>query len=224
MPSGENYVKSNPFSYLPPVVYQPPFNQVYGQLQPVGNTSDSMSRMITNEQNYNSVVPRSNVPNDSLFTSGPTYNYLNLALESRKIQDEINSGIKTAEAFAKSRDNATVEFLDDEQDDEEVPTLEPNDDDDELPDLLPVQTSPPPPPPIETQSQSQSQSQVINAPIDDEKVNRTYLAVLKAEQVRNYAEKLGIVTKKPSKEVGVYKDISKKDLISAIIKRLNENK
>jgi hypothetical protein len=47
---------------------------------------------------------------------------------------------------------------------------------------------------------------------------------LSAEKVRNYAIRLGINTKKPSKEVGVYKDISKKDLINAIIKRLNDNK
>jgi hypothetical protein len=218
---GENYVRSNPYSYLPPVVYQPPFNQVYGQLQPVGNTSDSMSRMITNEQNYNSVVPRSNVPNDSLFSTGPTYNFLSVAAEARNIRDEI----KSAEAYANTRNNATVEFLDDEQDDEQVdepvPALESNED------VLPVETlsvASPPPPPIETQSQSQSQSQVINAPIDDEKVNRTYLTVLSAERVRDYAKKLKIETQKPSKEVGVYKDISKKDLISAIIKKLNENK
>jgi hypothetical protein len=180
--------------------------------------------MITNEQNYNSVVPRSNVPNDSLFSTGPTYNFLSVAAEARNIRDEI----KSAEAYANTRNNATVEFIEDEQDDEEkddepVPALESNDDD--LPDLLPVEPSPPPPSPIETQSQSQSQSQVINAPIDDEKVNRTYLTVLSAERVRNYAEKLGIVTKKPNqKKVGEYKDISKNDLISAIIKKLNENK
>ena len=220
MASGENYVRSNPYSYLPPVVYQPPFNQVYGQLQPVGNTSDSMSRMLTNEQTYNSVVPRSNVPNDSLFSTGPTYNFLSVAAEARNIRDEI----KSAEAYANTRNNATVEFLEDEQDDEEkddepIPALETNDDD------LPVEPSPPPPSPIEAQSQSQSQSQVIDAPIDDEKVNRTYLAVLSAERVRNYALKLGIETKKPNqRKVGEYKDISKNDLISAIIKKLNENK
>ena len=44
-------------------------------------------------------------------------------------------------------------------------------------------------------------------------------------QVRNYAIQLGIETKKPNKKkVGQYDNISKNDLISAIIKKLNENK
>ena len=223
MAHGENYVRSNPYSFLPPAVYQPPFNQVYGQLQPIGNTSDSMSRMITNGQNYNSVVPRQNQQNDSLYNQAPTYNIMNVALEAKKIRDEIKTGIQTADAYAKSKQSTTVEFLDDEQDDEEddepVPELEPND-----PYPLPIA---PPPPSLssEIQSQSQSQSQVIDQPIDEEKVNRTYLAVLSAEKVRNYAKSLGIETQKPNqKKVGVYKDISKNDLISAIIKKLNENK
>ena len=66
MDHGENYVKSNPYSFLPPQVYQPPLNQVYGQLQPVGNMSDSMSRMITNGQQYNSIVPHHQDRNNGL--------------------------------------------------------------------------------------------------------------------------------------------------------------
>ena len=59
-----------------------------------------MNRMIENVQNYNSVVPhqRQEPNNNSLFSTGPTYNYLSPALEARKFQDEINSGIQTAEA------------------------------------------------------------------------------------------------------------------------------
>ena len=69
--------------------------------------------------------------NNPLFSAGPTYNYLSLALEERKVQDEINSGIQTAEAYSKLKDNATVEFLDEEHDnehdnDEPMPDLEPN--------------------------------------------------------------------------------------------------
>ena len=129
MPHGENYIKPSALSNLQPVVYQQPKNQVYGQLQPVGNTSDSMNRMIENGQNYNSVVPhqRQEPNNNPLFSTGPTYNYLSLALEARKVQDEINSGIQTAEAYSKLKENATVEFLDEEQDnDEPMPDLEPN--------------------------------------------------------------------------------------------------
>ena len=245
MASGENYVKSNPFSYLPPVVYQPPFNQVYGQLQPIGNTSDSMSRMITNGQEYNSVVPRNNVANDSLYNSPQTFNIMNLALEARKIQDEINSGVQTANAYNKlTQGNAKVEFIDgeqdDEQDDEEVPALVSNNEDVEekvsnepekvqLENLLPP--SPPPPSPIITRSrsqlpsQSQSQSQVIEQPIDEEKVNRTYLSALSAQRVRDYAKKLEIQTQIPDeKKVGEYKNKSKNDLIGPILKRLKENK
>ena len=224
MPHGENYIKPSALSNLQPVVYQQPYNQVYGQLQPVGNTSDSMNRMIENGQNYNAVVPhqRQEPNNNPLFSTGPTYNYLSLALEARKVQDEINSGIQTAEAYSKLKENATVEFIDEEQDNEEpMPDLEP------IEPESTVQSSSflPDEQPDESQSQSQSQSQVIEKPIDSEKVNRTYLAVLKAEQVRNYAIQLGIETKKPNKKkVGQYDNISKNDLISAIIQKLNENK
>ena len=109
-----------------------------------------------------------------------------LALEARKVQDEINSGLQTAEAYSKLKDNATVEFLDEEQDieqdnEEPMPELETNEPETTVQSSNLLSTEQP------IESQSQSQSQVIEKPIDEEKINRTYLTVLRAEQVRNYA-------------------------------------
>ncbi len=45
-----------------------------------------MNKMIENGQNYNSVVPhQKQEPNNGLFSTGPTYNVLNVALQARKI-------------------------------------------------------------------------------------------------------------------------------------------
>ena len=225
MASGENYVKSNPFSYLPPVVYQPPFNQVYGQLQPVGNTSDSMSRMITNEQTYNSVVPRSNVPNDSLYNTPQTFNIMNLAIQQRKeITDKLNTDFQSAMDFAKTFNQPTepkVEIVDDDnENNDDVPALVANDieskaieQQDEIQELQPS-----PPPPIETQSQSQSQSQIIDERLAVVKNKTTYLNSLTADIIRNYAEGYGIITQIDNKSNTIGgKKVSKAILIPKII-------
>jgi hypothetical protein len=221
MPHGENYIKPSALSNLQPVVYQQPKNQVYGQLQPVGNTSDSMNRMIENGQNYNSVVPHQRQePNNGLFNTGPTYNVLNVALQARKIQDEINSNLETFERLNSSGGN--VEFLDDdendENDDEPVPALEPN-----KPEVI-AEEKKEEPKNEPSQSQSQSQSQVIDEP---KNVTRAYLNALKPAQVRAYAAQLGIPTEIKNKTNDYYKDASKKDLINTILfnlKKANENK
>ena len=132
MAHGENYVRSNPYSFLPrqggfvqelpPAVYQPPFNQVYGQLQPIGNTSDSMSRMITNQQEYNSVVPRQNQENDSLYNQAPTYNIMNVALQKKEITDKLNTDFQSAMEFAKTINQPTepkIEIIDEDEDEDE---------------------------------------------------------------------------------------------------------
>ena len=222
MPHGENYIKPSALSNLQPVVYQQPKNQVYGQLQPVGNISDSMNRMIENGQIYNSVLPhQKQEPNNGLFSTGPTYNVLNVALQARKIQDEINSNLETFERLNSSSGN--VEFLDDdennneENNDEPVPALEPNEPE-VMPEVIPEEPKNEP-----SQSQSQSQSQVIEEP---KNVTRKYLNALKPAQVRQYAEQLGIETTVKNKTNDYYKDVSKNKLISAILMKLknaNEN-
>ena len=211
--NGENYVKSNPYSYLPPPTQLPSYKQLYGQLQPVGNTSDSMNRMIENGQNYNSVVPHQRQdPNNGLFNTGPTYNVLNVALQARKIQDEINSNLETFERLNSSGGN--VEFLDDENDendDEPVPALEPNE-----PEVI-AEEKKEEPKNEPSQSQSQSQSQVIDEP---KNVTRAYLNALKPAQVRAYAAQLGIPTEEKNKTNDYYKDVSKNKLINTILLKL----
>lgn len=210
MPHGENYIKPSALSNLQPVVYQQPYNQVYGQLQPVSNTSDSMNRMIENGQNYNSVVPhQKQEPNNGLFSTGPTYNVLNVALQARKIQDEINSNLETFERLNSSSGN--VEFLDDEENDEPVPELEPNEQE-VIAEVMPEEPKNEP-----SQSQSQSQSQVIDEP---KNVTRKYLNALKPAQVRQYAAQLGIPTTVKNKTNDYYKDVSKDNLINAILMKL----
>jgi hypothetical protein len=89
--------------------------------------------MITNEQSYNSVVPRSNVPNDSFYNTPQTFNIMNLAIQQRKeITDKLNTDFQSAMDFAKTFNQPTepkVEIVDDdnENNDDDVPALVTND-------------------------------------------------------------------------------------------------
>ena len=66
LPHGENYVRPNPYNQLPPVLYQQPQQQIYGQLQPVNNISDSMIRAIRSDQFSNGYHPNYNPHGNSI--------------------------------------------------------------------------------------------------------------------------------------------------------------
>ena len=119
LPHGENYVRQNPYFQMPPpVIYQQPQNQIYGQqpqiqpygnLQPVNNISDSMYRAIKNEQEYEALAPRNNNRNDNMqypmYSQTYNYNSMGLTNNEQKIKDEIKSQTALLDVFLKQNKN-----------------------------------------------------------------------------------------------------------------------
>ena len=102
LPHGENYIKSNPYPQLPPVIYQQPQQQMYGQLQPVNNISDSMIRAIRSDQYMNGYHPNYN----------PAGNSIGQSIENQKYKDETDR--KSANAIVQFIEGYDVEEPEDD--------------------------------------------------------------------------------------------------------------
>ena len=201
LPHGENYVKSY-IPSLPPVLYQQPQLQNYGNLQPVNNISDAMIRAIRSDQYSNGYHPNYN----------PHGNSIGQSIENQKYKDETDR--KSA--------NAIVQFIEDYVVDEPDENVEIKDVKEHSV-VTPLTTSPPPPttlssspPPLLESNEPQI---FASAKTEYNTLGKTkYRAKLLDNKITNMNE-----MRKIANSLALDSSQRREFLLPLIMKKLNEN-